>query len=229
MNRARFPRGSTRRSKPALVVRRPLVLLGGELSIRAHSSTFITPRAPREPTIAPMSSSQSASSCSTDRWPRWSAIRRGRAPPVPQPDRNADDSRRRKRSIEGRASTKEVIRWRTSMDSSFRFPRSKLPAYRRMSRNAAKVWRDHGALEYRECVAEDLRCEGDHLPATSSARRARPWCSRGSVQVARPPRSRQRQGDERPPGDMTGADNMKDMPFDHKRMVYGGFKVVVDV
>src|SRR6185503_12625696 len=35
-------------------------------------------------------------------------------------------------------------------------PKRKMEAYRRMAQKAGKVWRDHGALEYRECVGEDL-------------------------------------------------------------------------
>src|SRR5262245_8425963 len=36
-------------------------------------------------------------------------------------------------------------------------PRKKLQAYRRMAQKAGKVWRDHGALEFRECVADDVK------------------------------------------------------------------------
>ena len=36
-------------------------------------------------------------------------------------------------------------------------PKRKLPAYRRMAQKAGKVWRDHGALEFRECVADDVK------------------------------------------------------------------------
>jgi uncharacterized protein YbaA (DUF1428 family) len=35
-------------------------------------------------------------------------------------------------------------------------PVKKLEAYRRLSRQAGKVWREHGALEYKECVGDDL-------------------------------------------------------------------------
>jgi uncharacterized protein YbaA (DUF1428 family) len=35
-------------------------------------------------------------------------------------------------------------------------PKRSLAAYRRMSRLAGKVWREHGALEFRECVADDV-------------------------------------------------------------------------
>jgi len=36
-------------------------------------------------------------------------------------------------------------------------PRRNLAAYRKMARKAGKVWREHGALEYRECIAEDVK------------------------------------------------------------------------
>ena len=36
-------------------------------------------------------------------------------------------------------------------------PKKRLEAYRRMARTAGKVWRDHGALDYRECVADDVK------------------------------------------------------------------------
>ena len=36
-------------------------------------------------------------------------------------------------------------------------PKKKMAAYRRMAQKAAKVWRDHGALQYIECVADDVK------------------------------------------------------------------------
>ena len=36
-------------------------------------------------------------------------------------------------------------------------PKKKLDAYRRMAKTASKVWRDHGALEYVECIADDVK------------------------------------------------------------------------
>jgi uncharacterized protein YbaA (DUF1428 family) len=35
-------------------------------------------------------------------------------------------------------------------------PKTNLDAYRRLARKAGKVWREHGALEYKECVADDV-------------------------------------------------------------------------
>jgi len=39
-------------------------------------------------------------------------------------------------------------------------PKKNVPAYRRLARKAGKVWREHGALEYRECVGDDLKVKG---------------------------------------------------------------------
>ena len=36
-------------------------------------------------------------------------------------------------------------------------PKKKLPAYRRMAQKAGKIWKEHGALEFRECVADDVK------------------------------------------------------------------------
>jgi uncharacterized protein YbaA (DUF1428 family) len=108
-------------------------------------------------------------------------------------------------------------------------PKRGLQAYRAMARKAGKVWREHGALQYCECVADDVK-----------------WGKRTSF-----PRSVKLKGNEvvwfswivyknRQHRDRVLAKVMKDkrlaammdpkgMPFDAKRMIYGGFKVVVDL
>ena len=56
-----------------------------------------------------------------------------------------------------------------------------LGLYFSVARKAGKVWRDHGALEYRECVGEDLKVKwGALFPRSSGPSPARRWCSRGS-------------------------------------------------
>ena len=40
-------------------------------------------------------------------------------------------------------------------------PKKHLAAYRRMARKAGKVWREHGALDYKECIADDVK-KGKH-------------------------------------------------------------------
>jgi uncharacterized protein YbaA (DUF1428 family) len=44
-------------------------------------------------------------------------------------------------------------------------PKRKVQAYRRIARLAGRVWREHGALEFRECVADDLKA-GEHVSFT---------------------------------------------------------------
>ena len=88
-------------------------------------------------------------------------------------------------------------------------PKKKMAAYRRMAQKAGKVWRDHGALEYVECVADDVK-PGKHtsFPAERQAQARRDGGVRlHRLQVARPSRPRQRQGHERPaPGKDDGSE-----------------------
>ena len=99
-------------------------------------------------------------------------------------------------------------------------PKKNLKAYRSMARKAGKVWRDHGALEFRECVADDVKVgQMDVVPAQRQAQAERDGgLLLHRLQVARASRPRQRQGDEGP-----AARKMMDpkaMPFDGKRMIY---------
>ena len=77
-------------------------------------------------------------------------------------------------------------------------PKKNVAAYREISRKAGKVWREHGALEYRECVGDDLRVKGV-LPFTRAARSKTgetvvfSWIV---SQIARASRSRECKGDE---------------------------------
>ena len=60
-------------------------------------------------------------------------------------------------------------------------PKSKIDAYRRMARKAGKIWREHGALEYRECVGDDVPMgKVTSFPRSVKSSAARPWCFRGS-------------------------------------------------
>jgi uncharacterized protein YbaA (DUF1428 family) len=61
-------------------------------------------------------------------------------------------------------------------------PKKKLSAYRRMSRRAGKVWREHGALEFRECVADDVKPEKlTSFPQSVKLKPMRPWSFHGMV------------------------------------------------
>lgn len=64
-------------------------------------------------------------------------------------------------------------------------PADKIDEYMKIAKKASKVWKDHGALEYWECVGDDLQIEG-MPPAPASQRSPRPspmkpWSSPGSA------------------------------------------------
>ena len=107
-------------------------------------------------------------------------------------------------------------------------PKKKLAAYRRMSQQAAKVWRDHGALEFRECVADDVSWgkRTSFLRAVKQKSGETVFFSY-IVYKSRADRDRvntRAMKDKR----LAGMMNPKTLPFDAKRMIWGGFKVVVD-
>jgi uncharacterized protein YbaA (DUF1428 family) len=108
-------------------------------------------------------------------------------------------------------------------------PKKNLRAYRRMSHKAGKIWREHGALEYRECVGDDLKIKGVALFARTARARAgetvlfswilyksRAHRDRVNAKVMKDPR-------------LASMMDPKSAPFDVKRMAYGGFKVLVDL
>jgi uncharacterized protein YbaA (DUF1428 family) len=108
-------------------------------------------------------------------------------------------------------------------------PKKNLGAYRRMAEKAGKVWRSHGALEFRESVADDVKM-GKRTSFPRSVKRKSNETVMFSWIVYK----------SRAHRDSVLAKVMKDkrlakmmdpkaMPFDGKRMIYGGFKVVVNV
>jgi uncharacterized protein YbaA (DUF1428 family) len=89
-------------------------------------------------------------------------------------------------------------------------PKKNIEAYRRIARKAGKVWRDHGALDFKECVADDVK-KGKWTSFPRSVK-LKPnetvvfsWIKR-----------------------LANMMDPKAMPFDAKRMIFGGFKVIVD-
>jgi len=107
-------------------------------------------------------------------------------------------------------------------------PRKKLQAYRRMSQKAGKVWRDLGALDYKECAGDDLKVKfgvpfprmmkvkpGETVVFSYIVFKSRAHRDRVNAKVMKYPR-------------LAKMMDPKAMPFDLKRMVYGGFKVLVD-
>lgn len=104
----------------------------------------------------------------------------------------------------------------------------KLAAYRKLARLGAKIWREHGALEYRECVGDDLACGGTRdFPRAAKARRGETVLFSWIVYRSRKDRDRIMAAVMKDPR-LAKAMRGKDMPFDYKRMAYGGFEVLVE-
>jgi uncharacterized protein YbaA (DUF1428 family) len=106
-------------------------------------------------------------------------------------------------------------------------PKSKINAYLLLARMCSKIWLEHGALEFLECVGDDLKIKmGVPFPKMIKTKPKETvvfsWITyksrahRDSVNSKVMKDSRMKNMDP------------KSMPFDSKRMVYGGFKILVN-
>jgi uncharacterized protein YbaA (DUF1428 family) len=108
-------------------------------------------------------------------------------------------------------------------------PKKNIEKYRRISHTAGKVWLEHGALEYRECVGDDLKVKGTaSFPSTV---RVKPGETVVFSWIVYKSRSHRDSVNKKVMSDQRIKDMMgpKSMPFDVKRMRYGGFEVIVDL
>jgi uncharacterized protein YbaA (DUF1428 family) len=104
-------------------------------------------------------------------------------------------------------------------------PKRKLKAYAGIARKAKAVWLKHGALDYKECVGDDLNLKwGVPFPRMMKLRRGETVLFSYIVFRSRAHRDRV---NARAMEDMMKLCSPEDMPFDAKRMVVGGFKVLV--
>ncbi len=108
-------------------------------------------------------------------------------------------------------------------------PVKNLQAYRRMAQKAGKVWREHGALEYRQCAGDDLDVKmGVPFPRSIKLKPGETVVFSWIVFKSRVHRDRVNAKVMKDPRLATMMDP-KAMPFDVKRMLYGGFQIIVDV
>lgn len=106
-------------------------------------------------------------------------------------------------------------------------PKKNLAKYRRVSTKAGKIWREHGALEYRECVGDDLKAQmGATFPKIAKAKPGETVVFSWIVYKSKTHRT---QVLKKVFADPRLSADMNDMPFDVKRMAYGGFKTIVDM
>jgi uncharacterized protein YbaA (DUF1428 family) len=107
-------------------------------------------------------------------------------------------------------------------------PKKNLAAYRRMSKKAGKIWREHGALEYREAAGDDLAVKmGLPFPKLAKTKAGETVVFAWILYKSRAHRDRVNAKVMKDPRLMADMDTKK-MPFDVKRMAYGGFKVFVE-
>ena len=107
-------------------------------------------------------------------------------------------------------------------------PKKNLGAYRAMAKKAGKVWREHGALEFRECVADDVkRGKWTSFPRSVKQKKNETVVFSYIVYKSRADRDKCLAKVMKDPRLARMMDPAK-MPFDGKRMIYGGFKVIVD-
>ena len=101
--------------------------------------------------------------------------------------------------------------------------------YLRISRKAGKVWKEHGALEYRECVGEDLRATmGRPFTRIAQAKANETVVFSWIVYKSRAHRDRVNGKVMKDPR-LAKMMDPKNMPFNVKRMTYGGFEIQVDL
>ena len=108
-------------------------------------------------------------------------------------------------------------------------PQDKMDVYRKIARKAGKIWREHGALEYRECVADDVKPgkltsfpqavklkDGEVVIFSWITYKSRKDRDHINAKVMADPRLQAMMTPEA-------------MPFDGKRMMWGGFKTLVEL
>ena len=116
-------------------------------------------------------------------------------------------------------------------------PEKNLPAYRKMAQEAGKIWKKHGALEYIESVGEDLNPD---VPAEMAEMKGVTFLQMVGAKPGETIVFSYILFNSRQHRDEVNAKVMKDpfmnsdqqkgqeMPFDMKRMAYGGFEVIVE-
>jgi uncharacterized protein YbaA (DUF1428 family) len=105
-------------------------------------------------------------------------------------------------------------------------PKDRIEDYRRLAEQTGRIWREHGALEYRECVCEDFNApvgiplfkqidakDGETVVLAWIVFESRAHRDEVNAKAMKDPR-------------ITGMDT-SNMPFDCRRMAYGGFEVLV--
>jgi uncharacterized protein YbaA (DUF1428 family) len=103
-------------------------------------------------------------------------------------------------------------------------PKRKLRAYRKMAEMGRQMWTKYGALDYKECAGDDLASPWS--ASFTKLMKLKPGETVVFAYIVYKSRAHRDRVNARIRKDMTDAP--QDMPFDMKRMVYGGFKTIVE-
>jgi uncharacterized protein YbaA (DUF1428 family) len=108
-------------------------------------------------------------------------------------------------------------------------PKKNVPAYLRMARKAGKVWREHGALNYVESVADDAPIgKITSFPRSVKMKPNETVVFSFITYKSKKDRDRVNAKAMKDPR-LASMMNPKSMPFDGKRMIFGGFKAKVEM
>jgi len=106
-------------------------------------------------------------------------------------------------------------------------PKKKLNAYRRMATLASQIWREYGALEYAECVGDDMKVKmGVSFPKLAKAKAGEVVVFAWITYRSRADRNKVNAAVMKDPR-LSSMCDPSNPPFDMKRMSYGGFKTIV--
>ncbi len=108
-------------------------------------------------------------------------------------------------------------------------PKSRLADYKKLATKAGKIWKEHGAIDYHECVADDVKVgKWTSFPRSVKLKKSETVVFSWITYKSRKQRDavmKKVMADKR----LAEMINPKDMPFDGKRMIFGGFKSFVDL
>lgn len=107
-------------------------------------------------------------------------------------------------------------------------PKKKLDAYKKMAKKAGKIWMEHGALGYYECVGEDMKVKmGIPFPKLAKTKPSEVPVFSYIIYKSRKHRDAVNKKVMADPRIHDMCPDPKDMPFDCDKMTYGGFEVMV--
>ena len=108
-------------------------------------------------------------------------------------------------------------------------PKENLQAYKRLARKAGKIWREHGALEYIECIGDDVKV--GKITSFPQSVKLKPDETVAFSWIVFKSRAHRDRVNKKVMADPRLADMMdpKALPFDGKRMIYGGFSQMIEM